>query len=84
MLKGACDIFALVGNVIHNDCEVKHITTLFNDWEVKHVTIQFEMIDTSGIGMAPKLQELLDRFALIDKIIIYVNDEGSNLQTCAW
>jgi hypothetical protein len=30
------------------------------------------------------LQELLDRFALIDKIIIYVNDEGSNLQTCAW
>ncbi len=71
MLKGAHDIFVVVINFIHND------------WEAKHVTILFEMIDKSGIGMALKLQELLNRFALIDKIITYVNDEGSNLQTYA-
>ncbi len=55
MLKGTHNIFVVVVNFIHND------------QEAKHVTILFEVIDTSGIGMAPKLQELLDRFALIDK-----------------
>jgi hypothetical protein len=30
-----------------------------------------------------RLQKLLDRFALIEKIVVYVKDEGSNLQTCA-
>ncbi len=71
MLKGAHDIFVMVINFIHND------------WEVKHITILFEVIDTSGIAMATKLQELLDWFALIDKIVTYVNDERFNLQTCA-
>jgi len=71
MLKGAHDIFVVVVNFIHND------------WEAKHVTILFEVIDTSDIGMALKLQELLDRFTLIDKIVTYPNDEGSNFQTCA-
>jgi hypothetical protein len=37
-------------------------------------------LNTSGMAMAPKLQELLDRFTLTNKIIIYVKDEGSNLQ----
>jgi hypothetical protein len=38
------DIFAMVVNFI------------FNDWKVKHVTISlFEVIDTSGIIMVPKV-----------------------------
>jgi hypothetical protein len=32
------------------------------------------------MAMAPKLQELLDMFTRTNKIIIYVKDEGSNLQ----
>jgi hypothetical protein len=71
MLKGTHDIFVVVVNFIHND------------WEVKHIIILFEVTDTSGIAMVPKLQKLLDWFALIGKIVTYVNDEGSNLQTCA-
>ncbi len=43
---------------------------------MKHVTILFEVTDTSAIAMAPKLQKLLDWFALIDKMVTYVNDEG--------
>ncbi len=42
-----------------------------------------EVIDTNGMAMAPKLQELLDMFSLTDKIVAYVKDEGYNLQTCA-
>jgi len=43
----------------------------------------FEMTDTSGMVMAPKLQELLDKFILTNRIVTYVKDEGSNLETCA-
>jgi hypothetical protein len=39
----------------------------------------FEMINTSGMVMAPKLQKLQDKFILIDKIVTYVKDEGFNL-----
>jgi len=50
----------------------------------KHVTIGlFEVIDISGIATVFKLQKLLDRFALIEKNVAYVKNEGSNLQTCA-
>ncbi len=38
----------------------------------------FEVIDIN-IVMAFKLQELLDRFALIEKIVAYVKDEWYNL-----
>jgi hypothetical protein len=63
MLKGVHDIFVVVVNFI------------FNDWEAKHVIIGlFEVIDTSGIALAPKLQELLDKFTVIEKIVSYVKD----------
>jgi hypothetical protein len=69
MLKGAHDIFVVIVNFI------------FNYWEAKYVIIgRFEVIDTSGIALAPKLQELSDKFTLIEKIVIYVNGEGSDLQ----
>ncbi len=32
------------------------------------------------MAMVSKLQKLLDMFILTNKIIIYVKDEGSNLQ----
>jgi hypothetical protein len=33
--------------------------------------------------MALKLQELIDKFSLTDKIFAYVKDEGANFQSCA-
>jgi hypothetical protein len=68
LLKGMHYIFVVVVNFI------------FNSWEAKHVIVGlFEVINTNGMAMAPKLQELLDRFVLIDKIVAYVKDERSNL-----
>lgn len=32
--------------------------------------------------MAFKLQQFLDNFFLVQKVVAYVKDEGSNLQTC--
>jgi hypothetical protein len=32
--------------------------------------------------MAPKLQQFLDNFFSIQQIVVYVNNKGSNLQTC--
>jgi hypothetical protein len=42
----------------------------------------FEVSNTSGVAMAPKLHELLDRFSLTHKIITVVKYEMSNLRTC--
>jgi hypothetical protein len=48
------------------------------------VTIDlFEVTTTSGAAMAPKLQELLDKFSLTNKILAYVKDEGVNMQSYA-
>jgi hypothetical protein len=53
MSKGTRDVFVVVVNFISSD------------WEIKHVTIGlFEVSDTSGVTMAPKLQELRDKFPL--------------------
>lgn len=69
MSKGAHDIFVVVVNLISSD------------WEAKHVTITlFEVTDTSGVAMVSKFQELLNKFSLITKILVYVKDKGSNLQ----
>jgi len=68
MSKGAHDVFAIVVNF------------LSNKWEAKHITIRlFEMFDTSGATMAPRLQQLIDKFFFTRKILVYVKDEGSNL-----
>ncbi len=72
MSKGARDVFIVVVNFISSD------------WEAKHVTIGLlEVLNTNGVAMAPKLQELLDKFSLIEKNLAFVKNEGSNLQTCA-
>jgi hypothetical protein len=70
MSKVGHDIFALV------------INFLGNDWQPKHITFGlFEPIDTNGQTLVKKLTELLDNYALRKKIIAYVKDEGSNLNT---
>ncbi len=70
MSKARHDIFALV------------INFLGNDWQPKHITFGlFEPIDTNGQTLVKKLTELLDNYALRKKIIAYVKDEGSNLNT---
>jgi hypothetical protein len=68
MLKGAHDIFTFV------------INFLGFDWQLKKVTIGlFEAIETIGHTLANNLTKLIDQYGLINKIIAYVNNEGSNL-----
>jgi hypothetical protein len=70
MSKGAHDVFVLV------------IIFLGFDWKPKHVILGlFEAIETIGKALARNLIELLDAYSLRNKIITYVKDEGSNLNT---
>jgi hypothetical protein len=72
MSKEARDVFVVVLNFISSD------------WEAKLVTIGlFEVSNMSSVAMAPKLQELLDRFSLTHNFFAFVKDERSNLHTCA-
>ncbi len=41
----------------------------------------FEIHNIVGATMANQVKFLLDSFGLLDKIIAYVKDEGSNLNT---
>ncbi len=67
MSKGAYDIFALV------------INFLDGNWKPREVTIGlFKATKTTNQTLAKNLNELLDSY-LRKKIIIYVKDEGANL-----
>jgi hypothetical protein len=69
-VKAKLDIFALVINFLRDD------------WQPKHINLGlYEPIDTTGQTLAKKLTKLLDSYALRRKIIAYVKDEGSNLNT---
>ncbi len=71
MSKGVHDVFVVVVNF------------LSSKWEAKHITITlFEMSNTSGVAMAPRIQQLLKKFSLTQKIFANVKDEGYILQTC--
>jgi hypothetical protein len=53
MSKCVHDVFTIVVNF------------LSNKWEAKYITIRlFEVSDTNGVTMAPRLQQLLDEFSL--------------------
>ncbi len=68
MSKGAHDIYALV------------IKNLGSNWQPKQVAIGFfEAIKT--IGQTLVLIKLFNQYGLKNKIIAYVKDEGSNLNT---
>jgi len=49
MSKGAHDVFTIVVNFLSNKWEAKHI-----------ITELFEVFDTSGVVVAPRLQQFLD------------------------
>jgi len=68
MSKVGHDIFTLM------------ITFLGDDLQPKHITLGlFEPTDITRQTSAKKLIKLLDNYALRRKIIVYVKDEGSNL-----
>ncbi len=70
MGQSGFDNFALVMNFIDNA------------WVFKHVTISFfETPNTIGATVAKKFKPLLAKFQFTHKIIAYVKDEGSDLNT---
>ncbi len=59
------------------------VNFLSTNWEFKHITIGlFEAHDMSGATMVVKLKQILENFSLTQKILAYVKDKNSNLQTC--
>jgi hypothetical protein len=51
-------------------------------WEQCHVSIgNFEVHNTASVAMANRVRLLLNSFALLDKVIAYIKDERSNLNT---
>jgi len=65
MSKSVHDVFIVVVNFFSSK------------WEAQHVTIElFELFNNNGVAMAPRLQQLLDKFSLTQKILVYVKDEG--------
>jgi hypothetical protein len=70
MSKCAHDVFVLV------------IIFLGSNWKPKHVTFGlFEVIETTRQALTKNLIELLDAYGSKNKIITYVKDQGSNLNT---
>jgi hypothetical protein len=68
MSKGAHDVFVIIFNFMS--------TT----WEPKHITIGlFEAIVTSGVAIAVKLKQILDKFGITQKTLAYIKNKGSNL-----
>jgi hypothetical protein len=58
------------------------ISFLGSDWKPKHVTLDlFEAIDITKQALVRNLIDLLDIYGLKNKIITYVKDEGSTLNT---
>jgi hypothetical protein len=61
---------------------VEVVNFLSTNWEFKHITIGlFEAHDTSEATMVVKLKQILEIFSLTQKILVYVKEEDSNLQT---
>ncbi len=65
MSKGMRDVFVIV------------VSFISSDWEAKHVTIGlFEVLNTSSATMVLKLQELLDKYSLTQKILVLLRMKG--------
>jgi hypothetical protein len=55
---------------------------LNSSWEHTHVIVQvFEVQNTTCAIMANRVKIIFDSFGLLDKVIIYVKNKGSNLNT---
>ncbi len=68
MSRGAFDVFALVINFLNCDQHPKHVT--IGLFEVTKITSQ---------ALVRSLTELFNKYRLRKKIIVYVKDEGLNL-----
>ncbi len=70
MSRAKYDIFSMV------------VSFLNDSWEPNHVIMGiFEVQNITCATMANQVKVLLDSFSLLDKVITYVKDEGSNLNT---
>jgi hypothetical protein len=70
MSKGGHDVFIFI------------IFFLGSNWKPKHLILGlFELAKTTRQALAISLIELLVAYVLKNKIIAYVKDEGSNLNT---
>jgi hypothetical protein len=70
MSHGGHDTFAIVFSFINNLYEPTHV-----------IVGIFEVHNTIGVAIANQVKVLLDFFGLLDKVIAYLKDEGSNLST---
>ncbi len=70
MPKGAYDIFSLGIKILGANLPSKHI-----------VIGLFEALNMFGHALAKNITELLSKYDLRKKIIVYVKDEGFNLNT---
>jgi hypothetical protein len=62
---------------------VEVVNFLSTNWEPKHIIVDlFDVNDTSSAAIAMKFKHILNKFALMHKIVANVKDKGSNLQTC--
>lgn len=53
-----------------------------DDWVPCHSTIElFETFDTFGVTLAKQVKSSLVEYQFINKIIVYVKDEGTNLNS---
>jgi hypothetical protein len=70
MNKGQQNIFALV------------IKFLFAYWKTRHVMIRlFEANDIIGVRLTKQLKALLEKLGLTSKVLCYVKNEGTKLET---
>jgi hypothetical protein len=64
------DTFAMVTNFVDNN------------WVPQHITISlFKMPNTFGVIFSKIVKLFLVQFQLADKVLVYIKDEGNNLNT---
>jgi hypothetical protein len=77
--------FALWMSKTNFDMFVLMINFINYDWVPYHVTIRlFEALDTFGATLVEQMKYLLTEYQLTSKIITYVKDESTNLNTFAF
>jgi hypothetical protein len=61
------------------------VNLISKNWEPKQLTIgSFQTFNITGAIMVLQLQQLLAQFSLVQRVLAYVKDEGTTLQTCAF
>jgi hypothetical protein len=74
--------FDLWMSCVRHDIFAMVVSFLNDSWEPNHVTMGiFDIQNTACATMANQVKVLLNSFGLFNKVIIYVKDEGSNLNT---